>query len=203
MKVTVSEMNIYKKWVGLLLVLLAVGTLASGCGKKDDETAESSPSSLVSGFPVDNGVGRAGLLSEHFCYNISRAADGSVTFPITTSAALPHSYVGYRSFAYISGTAYVADRFFTGGTYYRRENQFNDTLGIYISSDGQYLNGRVYLKPNTVRDILHYLGKSTNENTLCINAVTLENVQLSGSSMLRGRIKLWAGNNRNEGVIKF
>lgn len=194
-RVKVKAMNMYKRWISLLVVIVAVGASVPGCGKKDEEEAVNNGggggTSTVNGFSVNGGVGQAGILSENTCYNVTRNSDGSLEFPIATHPSDPHSYSGgYSNGGYLYAIAYVADRYYTGGNSYSAKNSYGDTLNVYISSDDLYFNGRVYLAPATVRDLLRYLGEDPSDSTVCIDGVVFQQVQVYGSSMT-GYMTLW------------
>ena len=171
-----------------------------GCGKGDDEEGEAnnnggSSSSTINGFGNSGGQGQAGIRSENNCYEVSRQGDGSVRFPIATSPSQPHYYQG----GYLYATAYVADTFYTGGNHYSTQNAYNDTLDVFISSNDEYFNGDVYLANKTVRDILVYLGQSADEDSLCVDGITFQQVLINGGPM-QGYMTLWV---KNYPVIYF
>lgn len=197
MRVKVNVMNIYKRWITLLVVILAVGASVPGCGKKDEEGdtpvpgAPGAPSNVVNGFGSNGGSGQAGILSENNCYEVARQSDGSVDFPIATHPSDPHYYSnGFSNGGYLYAVAYVANTYFTGGNGYQSQNSYGDLLNVYISSDDLYFNGRVYLAPSTVRDILRYIGEDPGKGSLCVDGVTFQQVQFFGSNM-SGYMTLW------------
>lgn len=181
----------YRKLFALAVAVFAVALSVPGCGKKKDENqvGPGGPANQIgNGFTSSGGYGQGSVLSLNTCYNVSQSSDGSVTFPLATDPANPHYVYGGQIYA----IAYVASTVYSGGNAYSVQNQYGDSMTIYIAPNDQYFSGIVRLAPATVRDIARYLGKPANQ-ALCIDGVVFYGTYIQGGR-IEGGMTLYVNN---------